>query len=170
MAHCLTMLASAFATSLLNGTEKSLSNARLRYIERGPWHGSRRHPISTIARCVQQRVLYGPSGGQLVITFALYYPEQIRGVVAGSGYYHPHWRLDSLLAHLPIAAGVLYCATQLPSGGARCSQRGAAAPVRAQPGARDLRPTSSEPYLATSQIRGRGRRGPTCVGRAHQLA
>lgn len=56
---------------------------------------------------VQRPVLYGHSwGAPLVITCALYHPQEIRGVVAASGYYYPHWRLDSLLAHLLVAPGV----------------------------------------------------------------
>ena len=56
---------------------------------------------------VQRPVLYGHSwGAPLVITCALDYPDEIRGVVAASGYYYPHWRLDSLLAHLLVAPGV----------------------------------------------------------------
>jgi pimeloyl-ACP methyl ester carboxylesterase len=56
---------------------------------------------------VQRPVLYGHSwGAPLVITYALYYPQEIRGVVAASGYYYPHRRLDSLLAHLLVAPGI----------------------------------------------------------------
>ena len=46
----------------------------------------------------------------MVVTFALMYPEETRGVVAASGYYYPTRRLDSLLAWanvLPVLGPVL---------------------------------------------------------------
>jgi pimeloyl-ACP methyl ester carboxylesterase len=56
-------------------------------------------------------VLYGHSfGAPVVVTFALTYPEETRGVVAASGYYYPTRRLDSLLAWsnvLPVLGPML---------------------------------------------------------------
>jgi pimeloyl-ACP methyl ester carboxylesterase len=60
---------------------------------------------------VDRPVLYGHSfGAPVVVTFALMYPEETRGVVAASGYYYPTRRLDSLLAWsnvLPVLGPVL---------------------------------------------------------------
>jgi pimeloyl-ACP methyl ester carboxylesterase len=50
---------------------------------------------------IERPVLYGHSwGGPLVVTYALYYPDDIRGVVAASGYYYPNRRLDAAMAVL----------------------------------------------------------------------
>jgi pimeloyl-ACP methyl ester carboxylesterase len=60
---------------------------------------------------VDRPVLYGHSfGAPVVVTFALMYPEETRGVVAASGYYYPTRRLDSLFAWsnvLPVLGPVL---------------------------------------------------------------
>lgn len=50
---------------------------------------------------IERPVLYGHSwGAPLVVTYALYYPEDIRGIVAASGYYYPNRRLDAAIAVL----------------------------------------------------------------------
>lgn len=52
---------------------------------------------------VDRPVLYGHSfGAPVVVTFALMYPEETRGVVAASGYYYPTRRIDSLLAWVSV--------------------------------------------------------------------
>jgi pimeloyl-ACP methyl ester carboxylesterase len=70
---------------------------------------------------VDRPVLYGHSfGAPVVVTFALMYPKDTRGVVAASGYYYPTRRLDSLLAWanvLPVLGPVLRN-TVTPVGGA----------------------------------------------------
>jgi pimeloyl-ACP methyl ester carboxylesterase len=53
---------------------------------------------------VEKPVLYGHSWGAcLVVTYALRRPEELRGVVAASGYYYPTRRLDAALAELLVA-------------------------------------------------------------------
>ncbi len=53
---------------------------------------------------IERPVLYGHSwGGPLVVTFALHHPEDVRGVVAASGYYYPNRRLDAALAVMNVA-------------------------------------------------------------------
>jgi pimeloyl-ACP methyl ester carboxylesterase len=50
---------------------------------------------------IERPVLYGHSwGAPLVVTYALHYPDDIRGVVAASGYYYPNRRLDAAMAVL----------------------------------------------------------------------
>jgi pimeloyl-ACP methyl ester carboxylesterase len=50
---------------------------------------------------IERPVLYGHSwGAPLVVTYALHHPEDIRGVVAASGYYYPNRRLDAAMAVL----------------------------------------------------------------------
>ena len=50
---------------------------------------------------IERPVLYGHSwGAPLVVTYALHHPEDIRGVVAASGYYYPNRRLDAAMAAL----------------------------------------------------------------------
>lgn len=60
---------------------------------------------------IERPVLYGHSwGAPLVVTYALYYPEDIRGIVAASGYYYPNRRLDAAIAVLngaPIIGRVM---------------------------------------------------------------
>jgi pimeloyl-ACP methyl ester carboxylesterase len=60
---------------------------------------------------VERPVLYGHSfGAPVVVTFALLYPEDTRGIVAASGYYYPNRRADALLAlsaTLPIIGPVM---------------------------------------------------------------
>lgn len=56
---------------------------------------------------VERPVLYGHSWGAcLVVTFAVYHPDQIRGVVAASGYYFPNRRLDAAMAVLNVAPAI----------------------------------------------------------------
>ena len=56
---------------------------------------------------VERPVLYGHSWGAcLVVTFAVYHPDQIRGVVAASGYYFPNRRLDAAIAVLNVAPAI----------------------------------------------------------------
>jgi len=60
---------------------------------------------------VERPVLYGHSfAAPIVVSFALLYPGDVRGVVAASGYYYPNFRADSLLAWsmtLPVIGRVL---------------------------------------------------------------
>ncbi|MBK8906539.1 MAG: alpha/beta hydrolase [Rhodospirillales bacterium] len=60
---------------------------------------------------IERPVILGHSwGGPLVVTFALLYPEEVRAVVAASGYYYPNWRADSPLAwlnYLPVIGTVM---------------------------------------------------------------
>jgi pimeloyl-ACP methyl ester carboxylesterase len=50
---------------------------------------------------IERPVLYGHSwGAPLVVTYALHRPDDIRGVVAASGYYYPNRRLDAAMAIL----------------------------------------------------------------------
>ena len=56
---------------------------------------------------VERPVLYGHSWGAcLVVTFAVYHPDRIRGVVAASGYYFPNRRLDAAIAVLNVAPAI----------------------------------------------------------------
>lgn len=56
---------------------------------------------------VDRPVLYGHSWGAcLVVTFAVHHPDQIRGIVAASGYYYPNRRLDAAIAVLNVAPAI----------------------------------------------------------------
>ncbi len=56
-------------------------------------------------------VIYGHSFGAVVVmAFAIHHPEDVRGVVAASGYYYPARRLDAAIAwmnELPVIGPVL---------------------------------------------------------------
>lgn len=60
---------------------------------------------------IERPVLYGHSfGATVVVSFALLYPEDTRGIVAASGYYYPNMRADSIVAWsatLPLIGPIL---------------------------------------------------------------